>query len=152
MALDIDGLQNGMVSHALALGWFERVNAHEPKSAPGYGLTAAFWSQQIDPLDIASGLNSTTVRVLYRARLYQNALSEPADALDPNLIKAIDALFTAYSGDFTLGGLIRNIDLLGAHGIALKGEAGYITVNQTMSRIYDLTIPLICNDLWTQAA
>jgi hypothetical protein len=151
VSLDIDAVTNGLTSHAMASGWFDRVNGHEPKSPPGYGLTAAFWNQNLGPVAEASGLATTTGRLIYMARLYQNALSEPADAIDPNLIKAADVLFTAYSGDFELGGNVRNIDLLGQHGQALTGQAGYITVNQTMYRIYDITIPVIVNDLWSQS-
>ena len=72
--------------------------------------------------------------------------------IDPNVIKAADVLMTAYTGDFALGGTIRKIDLLGAHGAALQAQAGYVTIGQTMYRCMDITLPLIINDLWRQAA
>ena len=152
MSLDIDTILNGVVSHNLASGWFERVNQYEPKNAPGHGLTAAIWSQAIDPLPQASGLNSTTSRVTFMERIYSNALQEPADMIDPNVIKATDVLMTAYSGDFTLGGTIRDVDLLGMYGTALRAQAGYVTINQTIYRCMDITLPLVVNDLWSQAA
>lgn len=152
MAIDVNAIVNGVISHSMASGWFDRVQGHEVVNAPGYGLTAAVWVQRMGPIPQASGLASTTGRVVLQERLYQNALSEPRDAIDPNLILAADALFTAYSGDFDLGGTIRNVDLLGANGIPLDGEAGYLDISGKMFRIFDITIPLIVSDLWTQAA
>jgi hypothetical protein len=152
MSIDVNSIVNGVISHTAASGWFDRVQGHEVVNAPGHGLTAAVWIQRMGPLGMASGLSVTSGRLVLMQRLYQNALSEPRDAIDPNLILAADALFTAYSGDFDLGGTIRNVDLLGAHGIALEGEAGYLDVSGKMFRIFDITIPLIINDLWTQAA
>ena len=35
MALDIDTLLDGVISHALTLGVIDEMNGHEPKSAPG---------------------------------------------------------------------------------------------------------------------
>jgi hypothetical protein len=154
MAIDIDTILDGIISHALASGWFERVNVRtgEPKNAPGSGLTVAVWAQAIDPIPAASGLTSTTSRVTLQERIYSNMLQEPADMIDPNVIKATDVLCTAYSGDFTLGGSIKQVDLLGAHGVSMHTQAGYVTINQTMYRCMDITLPLIVNDLWTQAA
>ncbi|HKN43501.1 MAG TPA: hypothetical protein VJW23_06225, partial [Propionibacteriaceae bacterium] len=88
MSLDIDTILDGIVSHALASGWFERVNQHEPKNAPGNGLTVAVWIQSIDPMPRASGLTSSTVRVELTERIYSNMLQEPPDMIDPNVVKA----------------------------------------------------------------
>jgi hypothetical protein len=152
--IDIDTILDGITSHALASGWFERVNVRtgEPKNAPGSGLTVAVWAQAVDPIPQRSGLSSTTSRVELMERIYSNMLQEPVDMIDPNVIKATDVLCTAYSGDFTLNGSIAEIDLLGAYGTPMRAQAGYVTINQTMFRCMDITLPLIVNDLWTQAA
>jgi hypothetical protein len=151
MSLDIDSILNGVVSHAMASGWFERVNQHEPKNAPGLGMTAAVWAQSIDPLPRRSGLNSTTARIELTERIYSNMLADPIDMIDPNVIKATDVLMAAYSGDFTLGDVVQEVDLLGEVGVPLRAQAGYITINQTMYRCMDITLPLIVNDLWSQS-
>lgn len=143
---------DGLESYALALGRFERVNKHEPKNAPGSGLTLGIWLQELDPLPEASGLAATSGRVAWTERIYQNFLSEPQDAIDPTVLVAASELIGAYSNDFDLGGTIRNVDLLGAHGEALKGRAAYLNASGTMFRVFDITVPLIVNDLWTQAA
>ena len=90
-----------------ASGLFDRVNLHEPKNAPGGGLTAAVWADTMGPIPAASGLASTSGRVVLKVRTYTNMMSEPQDAIDPAMLRAVDILLTAYSGDFTLGGLVQ---------------------------------------------
>jgi len=79
-------------------------------------------------------------------------LTEPQAEIDPAVMAAVDALFTALSGDFSLGGRVRNIDLLGAHGVGLSAQAGYQTINQTAYRVMTIVIPLIINSAWVQEA
>jgi len=150
--MDTSAILDPLVSHALASGLFERVNQHEPKSAPHTGLTAALWGDRIGPVPAGSGLARTTGRIVFNLRIYQNMLSEPQDAIEPGMLSAVDALMTAYSGDFQLGGNVRNIDLLGAAGIPLEAQAGYITQDGRLYRVYTLTVPAIVDDLWEQVA
>lgn len=151
MALAATALFDAMQSHALETGLFEAVNGHEPKSASGNGLTAAVWSQTIGPAPRNSGLNFTTGLVVFFLRIYQNMLMQPQDAIDPMVLTAVDRLFGVYSSDFTLGGLIKNVDLLGASGTALSAQAGYINQDNRLYRVMTITIPLVVNDLWEQS-
>lgn len=144
-------IEDRIVSHAAATGYFDSVNAHEPRSAPGSGITAAVWLQRLRPLT-SSGLASTSGAVEFVLRIYQGFLSEPLDTIDSRIMEAVDTLLTAYSGDFELGGNVRSVDLLGAYGPGLSVQAGYLTVDRTLYRIVDITIPLIVNDLWDQSA
>lgn len=151
MALDISGILGAAQDHALASGHFATVNGHEPKNAPtGGGITAAVWVQHIGPVPAGSGLRQTSGRVELRVRVYTSMLSDPQDAIDPDVMAAVDALMSAYSGDFTLGGLIRNVDLLGAHGTGLSAQAGYLNQDGRLFRVLDITLPCIVNDLWEQ--
>lgn len=152
MPLNAVALFDAMESHALATGLFERVNGHEPKSAPGNGLTAAVWSEEITAVPEGSGLAATTGLVVFFLRIFQNMLMEPQDAIDPMVLGAVDALFDRYSGDFTLGGLIRNVDLLGSTGTYLSARAGYVNIDKRLFRTMTVTIPLIINDIWSQSA
>jgi hypothetical protein len=153
VALNVRTLRDALQSHALASGWFDAVNGQEPKSPPGQGLTCAVWPQRLMPARGASGLDSTTIRLGFTVRLYMGFTSEPGDDIDPYMIDACDDLMAAYSGDFTLGGLIRQIDLLGTYGDPLGFEAGYQRVESgTEFRVIDITVPLIVNDLWEQVA
>lgn len=150
MSLPIGNILDTVVSHAMACGHFEYVNGHEPKNAPGNGLTCAVWVDGIQPVR-SSGLSSTTGRLTLNVRLYSPMQAEPQDAIDPALVTALDVLLTAYSGDFQLGGDARHIDLLGAHGTALTALAGYLTQDGSVYRVYTVTLPVIVNDLWEQA-
>lgn len=142
---------NALVDHALATGAFERVNGHEPVNAPGDGLTAAMWAGRIDPTK-KSGLNSTSIRVIFSVRIYSSANAQDLDAMDPRVLTASAGLMAAYSGDFTLAGGARNIDLLGSEGIPLSAVAGYLDMDKRLYRVMTITVPIIYNDIFEQVA
>lgn len=152
MALDVSTILDKLVSHALATGYFERVNTHEPKNAPGNGITSAIWAQSISPARGSSGVAATSARVVFTQRLYSNMVQEPQDEIDPDIMKAVDSLMTKYSGDFELGGNVNSVDLLGRAGVPLQAQAGYLNVGGKLYRVMDITIPLIVNDVWSQTA
>lgn len=152
MTVDTAALVSGVVSHAAASGHFEKVNGHEPKNAPGKGVTAAVWVQRLTPIALQSGLATTSALLVINLRIYTNMIQEPQDAIDPRVVAAADALMTAYSGNFTLGGLVADVDLLGRHGTALAAEAGYLNQDNKIFRVMTLTIPLVLNNVWEQVA
>jgi hypothetical protein len=149
MTINSVAIFDALESHAQASGLFDRVGGHEPRNGPGNGLTVAFWFAGLAPVQ-TSGLASTSVRLIFTARIYLPALMEPQDAIDPTVIAATDALMAAYSGDFTLGGLIREVDLLGQHGQQLSALPGWLP-GESPFRTVDITIPMVINDLFTQA-
>lgn len=152
----INGIINAAVSHAMTLGVFERVNGAEPKTAPGTGITCAIWVDRIVPVR-ASGLASTSLMFVLMARLYIPPDVEPSDELDPNLVDAADQLMNAYTGDFTLDGQLRHIDLFGENGTPLAAQAGWVRFDRsdtgtTVRRVMTITVPCVINDAWTQTA
>lgn len=154
--MDVQGIIDAAVSHALSLGVFDRVNAHEPKHAPGLGMTAAVWVDRVEPVARASGLAATSAKLQLMVRVYTSANTEPADAIDPDVIKAVDLLMAAYTGDFTLGGLVMEVDLLGIHGTPLTAQAGYLRFGRSdvadgVLRVVTITVPCIVADAWTQS-
>ncbi|TAJ21836.1 MAG: hypothetical protein EPO65_00620 [Dehalococcoidia bacterium] len=149
-AIDTVGILSAVESHAASSGHFERVNTHEPKNAPGNGLTAAVWVQRLAPIARRSGLAATSALLLVNLRVYSNMLQEPQDAIDPNVVAAVDALMSAYSGDFTLGGLVAEVDVLGQFGTTLAAEAGYLSQDNKLFRVMTLTVPLVLNNVWEQ--
>lgn len=153
MTIDSNAILNAVVSHAAASGFFEQVNRHEPPHPQAVGLTAAVWVDRLGPIPAASGLNATSSRLSVFERIFTSMLQDPPDAIDPQVLDATDYLMGAYSGDFTLGGEIRNVDLLGAHGIPLQAQAGYVPspAGGPLQRVMTITIPLIISDTWTQA-
>lgn len=139
-----------IISHAKATGRFDAVEGHEPKSAPRTGLTGALWVQSIEPVR-ASGLNSTTVRVLVEFRLYTSMLQQPEDRIDPAMTDAVLDLGRRLVADYTLGGVAKDIDVRGTHGVGLTTLAGYIEQDKKLLRVYTVRIPVIVNDVWEEA-
>lgn len=151
MALDTGPIRDAITSHAKATGRFERVTGHEMKAAPGSGLTCEVWRQRTRATAQSSGLAVTSARVEFTARIRSGMLAEPQDEIDPNQDAAADALLTALVGDFTLGGTVRSIDMLGETGEPLGLQAGYLEQDHKLYRVIDLTVPVTVNDCWTQA-
>jgi hypothetical protein len=146
----LDDIFDAVVSDAQRSGYFDKVNQHEPKRAPNSGLTAAVWVQSFEPIALNSGLASTSARIIFTLRIYTNMLREPQDAIDPMVMRAVSNLMRRYHDDFDFGGAIRNIDLLGAFGVALAGQAGYLEIDGKLFRIFDMTIPCLVDDVWPQ--
>lgn len=153
MAIQSQDLIDRLASHAMASGYFDRVNQHEPKSKPGRGLTCAIWIDRIEPASRRSGLTATDARVVFNVRVYTNMLQQPQDAIDPQVMIATDALFEAYSGDFSLGSDDKFIDLLGmTQGHPLFSQSGYINIDNVVMRVMTITVPVIIENAWPQAA
>lgn len=151
-AATVAALIEALADHARASGKFDRVNGHEPKNAPGKGLTAAVWLDRMLPYPGRSGLASSSIVLVIKVRIYTNAFTEPLDMMDPYMLDAGAALMEAYSSDFELGGsLSGNVDLLGASGVGLSGRAGYQNIDAKIYRVWDIDVPLIINDAFTQA-
>ena len=151
-AAAVSALFSAVVSEAQQLGVFAEVRQHEPKNAPtASGLTLAVWLQGIKPTR-ASGLAAVSGVVGFRARIYSNMLAEPQDGIDPELLAAAGLLMETYSGSFTLGGTVRNVDLFGSEGTALAAEAGYIQHDNRMFRVMEISLAVIVNDMWDEVA
>lgn len=150
MSLDSAGLFAGLTSHAQKLGIFDRVTGHESLNPPGNGLTCDVFFVSLRPFAAGSGLATTTGVALFMARIYKPNM-RPEDYVEHELLSAGDALIAAYSGEFDLGGRIRNVDLQGQTGTPLSAQGGWLRIDEGMYRTCDVTIPLVVNDLWTQA-
>jgi hypothetical protein len=152
MALDILGIQDRLTSHALASGYFDSVNETKIDEPTGGGnITCGIWADDITPLR-SSGLASTSVRIVFKVRLFTSTEASPESYVERVMVEAADALFSAYSGDFELGGEARNIDLLGIHGASLACNAHYMNLSGTIYRVMDLTVPILVNDVYDQSA
>lgn len=153
MTINSQDLVDRVASKAKATGLFDRVNKHEPKNKPGRGLTAAIWVDRIEPARARSGLASTSARVVLNLRIYTNMLQNPQDAIDPSVMRATDVMMAELSGDFDLGDPNRWVDLLGAtQGHELYAQSGYINIDNMVFRVMTLTVPIIVENAWTQAA
>jgi hypothetical protein len=151
MAINTTALVNAVASHAVGLGFYRTVATAEPRGTPATGFSAAVWLQRLTPLPRRSGLNVTSALVVLTLRQYGPAQAEPRDTIDARMTDAMDALIAAYTGDFDLGGVAAEIDLLGNYGQALEAVAGYIESGGQLCRVLDLTIPIVVNNAWEQA-
>ena len=140
-------------SHAEALGVFDRVGLHEPANAPGNGLQMAFWVDRVRPTPQTSGLAATSAVVVIQARMTTTLDAEPADAIDVNLMDALDLYLAALNGDFELAGSAMAVDLLGISKVEqLRAEAGYLQQQGQKFRAYMVWIPVLVANAWTQSA
>lgn len=152
MALDINALFAAVITPAMTLGVFDRVNGHEPKSAPpGNTITASYYLDFFGPMQAQSGVDRTTMGLVFQCRVQTGMLADPPDAIDPNLLSAVSELMGAYHGNFDLDVADTELDLLGrwwAGGVAAR--AGYVTQDGNMYRALILSIPVIVNDVYLQ--
>jgi len=149
--MDTAAIIASCASHAASLGIFETpVLQHEPKAALGAGLHCAIWVQQLTAVR-STGLATVTARLQLTARCYLSMLHEPQDEIDPLVVSAVDAMFSAYCGDFSLGGRVRAVDIFGSLGPPLDMQAGYAQVDATVYRVATVTLPLIVDDQWPEA-
>lgn len=153
MGINSRDLIERVASHAMSLGYFDRVNQHEPKNGPGRGMTCAVWINRIEGTSVRSGLAKTSARVEFNVRIYLNMIQEPQDMIDPDMMDAVDALLGAYTADFTLGGTVAAVDLMGmAQRHPLGAEAGYINIDNKVYRVMTITLPILVDDAWIQTA
>jgi len=150
--MDSLAIQSAVIDHALATGYFESVNGHEPKSAPGNGIRCSVYVMEIRPTR-QSGLQETSVVLAFNVRTMTSMLAEPQDEIDTNLLEATDALMARYSADFDLDiDEVRNVDLLGQEGAGgLMARAGYIDIDNKKYRCFDIQLPIIVDDIWAQS-
>lgn len=147
------GLLAAIESHLRGCGMFDVVNMHESASPPGRGINAEVWEDSLTTVRAVSGLNVVSVRIVYTIRVLCLADREPRDTIDRDLLDVVSKLFETFCGDFELGGQVLQVDLLGAHGLALSSQSGYLLVDgSTRYRIRTITLPLIIDDLWTEVA
>ena len=151
MSLATADIRDAVVSHALSVGLFDQVNQHAPTNPPGSGLSCAITGDRISSIR-SSGLASLSARLVLNVQIFYSMQAEPADDIDAVVLGAVDGLFTAYCGDFSLGGLVRKVDLIGADGEGLGAVLGYVTVDGVEYRVATITLPLVINDVWTEAS
>jgi uncharacterized protein DUF4082/PKD domain-containing protein len=141
-----------LTSHAKSLGIFDRVDSREPVNKPIGGMACALWLNDYKPVPAGSGLAATTMVLDLRATVYCPLGKRPATEVEAGVLYAVHRLMKALSGDFALGDLVRNIDLLGQTGDTMHADFGYLQYEDTWYRIGEITLPLIINDVYEQVS
>lgn len=139
-------------THCRSRGTFNWVQVMEPDQQPGEGIGCAIWLNRLQPARNASGLDTTTVRLEYSIRLYKSLTTFPQETIDTDMLTACADLMMSFSAGFSLQGMARAVDLLGAHGPGLEMAAGYIEQDGNQYRIMTITVPVVVNDVWDQEA
>lgn len=138
-------------SRALSTGHHSMVLGAEPLAAAKIdGLALAVWVDGMAVLP-GRGLASASVKLDLFVRTYAAALTEYRDDIDPTMMAAVGDLFALFVGGFTLDGFVCKIDIKGEYGTVLNAQAGHLTLDRKIFRIYDIVVPLIVDDLWVEA-
>lgn len=141
-------LLQAVQSHAQELGIFTgNVSVHAPLSTPPNDLACWITVESAQPV-VSSGLSAVSIRVTLLIHVTMSLNSRPLDNVDPAVLGAAAALMNAYAGDFTLGGLVREVEIFGG----LKAQAGYVMFEGNPLRTAEITLPVIVNDAWQEVA
>ena len=140
MPFNVTGTMRTLQSHLAAAGYFRHVQIGEPKSAPTQRFTAAIDMVAIDPHDIT--LAAICALYTMKVRVYDNMTHEPQEDVELEMAIVVDKVMNDLSGDFTLGGTVRGIDMA-----QLNTRWAFLEVDRTMYRIADISIPIIVNDV-----
>lgn len=152
MTVDYQAIQDALVSVAQRTGQFEAVAGHEPKSAPGKGLTCFVFYAGKRAIG-RGGLNSTSVRLNWSMQVRCSMTREPQSAIDVDMLAAVDAIEAGLSDNYTLDvSGVRGVDVLGAEGDPLGDDAGYINHDNHLYRVMTVNVGVIVNDAWSQDA
>lgn len=152
MSVDAAGVLRKLVDHAKLSGVkFEVARLGEFKSAPPNGLCFALWVEDLGSAPAGSGLATTTALMRCTARLYMPLTYRPEEDIEIRPAAAADAYLTRLNGDLTLGGTVRNIDILAEMAEQPVWRFGHANIDNKLFRIADLPIGVIFNDAWEQS-
>lgn len=146
----INTLVGNIKAGCTQLGVFQQVLSHEPKSAPQHDKTLAFWWTDIKPSTHFSDFVNTAGVVIFQHRIYIGMLTKPEDQVEADLMNATSKLIGEYSGEFSFGHSVINVDLLGIEGTTLSARTGYVEIDKRLFRTSNITVPVIIDALWTQ--
>lgn len=149
--LAFNALIGALADHASTLGVVDVVQEHQVVTPPGPGITCAIWLQAVKPARGASGLDTTSMLLTFNVRLYKPITALPPDQIDPALVDAQYQIMNAYSTAFTLGGLVREVDLLGRFGDGMASIAAYMSIADAQYRIITISVPLLVDNVFGQA-
>ena len=74
-------------------------------------------------------------------------MMRPVGRSEKVVLAAACSLLAAYSGAFTLGGNVRDLDPL-----SISAQPRYMTMEGHTFRVYEITLPIVVNDLWSEVA
>lgn len=138
---------SALVTIAQKSGMFAKVNEWEPRGQPANGVTLSLIAGPFSAIQ-SSGLNNASLRWQVDGQIYLPMTKDPPKDIDSILMTAASGYCQALCGQFTLGGLVRCIDVFGSDGEGLSATPGYLDHNDKLYRVVQLMIPLLINQKW----
>jgi len=160
MGVLVAAVQTALVDHAAALGVFGSVNGHEPRNAPSDAPALSLYAVGARPLPRGSGLAVVSVALDWAARVSVPAAVGDLDAVERLVSAAGLAYWAAVVSDLDLalgaaqlpaGMSMWGLDVLGVHGQGTRMELGYLVPDATPLRVATVSLPIIVNDVLTEA-
>lgn len=153
----VDDLHDAVTSELQRIGYFDDVMNKEPKHAPGYGITAAVWMQDLRAIPAYSSLNMTSSLMTFQVRMYKPIDKQGSlireDVVDVNMVKAGAALIRTVHApfDFDMHPLVSHVDIMGQYsGAPIAVTFGYIEIDGIVYRAGDVFLPIVIRDMWAQ--
>lgn len=140
-------LMQAIQSHAQKLGVFKGgINLHAPLTNVSPDLACWIILDDLTPTP-ESGLPVVSIIVNMLVLITMSLNTRPLDDVDPAVLGAATVLLNEYANNFTLGGLVRDVEVFRG----LKAVAGYSLITGEPYRHVEITLPMIVNDAWTEA-
>jgi len=98
---------------------------------------------------VSSTLVSPIVRHLVTLRCYVNEFAEEAELVEIRVNSLLHNVIATFTGEYSLDGSIRAIDIAGMYGESLNVRLGYADLSGTIYRIADVSLPMIVDDSGT---
>jgi hypothetical protein len=145
-AAQAQALFDSLKSAAQGLALFQGVDTHEPLNAPGNRLYCSIVLGPMRPVT-SSGLAAVSGQITFDFHVWSSAMQKPYDAIDPEVLAVTASLMGVLSGELTLGGTVRNVELF-----SMTAQPGYLEFEGKQFRTMALTVPVVINDMWTEVA
>ena len=147
-AAQAKALFTAIQSYAQELSLFPGgVATHDPWNAPTGHLFCSIALGPVRPVPAASGLRSVSGQVMLLVRVWSSALQKPLDNIDPEVLAVTCSLMGAFAGGFTLGGTVRNIDLM-----AMSAQPAWVEFEGKPLRVVEISVPIVINDMFSEVA
>jgi hypothetical protein len=145
-AAQAKALFTAIQSLAEQLSIFQAAPTHDPWNAPGSGLWCSIVLGPVRPV-LTSGLASVSGQVTLIIRVWSSALQKPLDSVDPGVLAATCSLMGALAGGFTLGGTVRDVDV-----IAMSAQPAWVDFEGKPYRVMEIQLPIVINDMFQEVA
>jgi len=151
MAFDATASLKQIMGHMQESGFYSQVDLGEPMEAPtGDRMHGAVYMQRSAVPVVTLGGETVEIYVAI-ARSYRNALRVPQSDSEVELIQADAQVRERLMEDFTLNASIRNIDIAGEYGEAMRSEWGRVDIGSTIFRAVDIVVPMVVDASATAA-